>query len=58
MIQIINGRIYYLGIYGNLFKDITDEYLIINQLEISDIVRISFYSISNDRDIKIKNLLK
>ncbi len=27
MIQIINGRIYYLGIYGNLFKDITDEYL-------------------------------
>lgn len=27
MIQIINGRIYYLGIYGNIFKDITDEYL-------------------------------
>ena len=27
MIQIINGRIYYLGVYGNIFKDITDEYL-------------------------------
>lgn len=27
MIQIINGRIYYLGIYGNLFKNITNEYL-------------------------------
>lgn len=27
MIQIINNRIYYLGIYGNIFKDITDEYL-------------------------------
>lgn len=27
MVQIINSRIYYLGIYGNLFKDITDEYL-------------------------------
>lgn len=27
MIKIINGRIYYLGVYGNLFKDITDKYL-------------------------------
>ena len=27
MIKIINNRIYYLGKYGNLFKDITEEYL-------------------------------
>jgi len=27
-IQIINGRIYYLGVYGHLFIDITDSYLV------------------------------
>ena len=27
MIQIINNRIYYLGTHGELFKDITEEYL-------------------------------
>jgi len=26
MVQIINGRIYYLGTYGNKFIDITDDY--------------------------------
>ena len=27
MIKFINNRIYYFGIHGNSFKDITDEYL-------------------------------
>lgn len=27
MIQIINGRIFYFGVHGYLFKDITDDYL-------------------------------
>ena len=26
MIQIINGRLYYFGEYGNLFIDITDKF--------------------------------
>jgi hypothetical protein len=26
MVQIINGRLYYLGTYGNKFIDITDDY--------------------------------
>ncbi len=27
MIKIINNRIIYIGKYGNLFKDITEDYL-------------------------------
>lgn len=27
MVKIINGRLYYLGQYGNLFKDVTGQWL-------------------------------
>ena len=27
MVEIINNRLYYLGILGEVFKDITDEYI-------------------------------
>ena len=33
MIKIINNRIYYLGVSGELFKDITDDFLKFNLIK-------------------------